>query len=419
MRLPFPTSWCHSMTALLLAMGLACADDKAAPLGDDPALLAAPDVAGWFPEASNVNGTIVHDLGLFETTAGETADIVFEAGADTAAFQVVAVSHPGTHVIVLAARAPDGTDVVLTPPPVGVDVAAVTELSLGFVGQFTSPNRVIATPRFASALIPNTPRVAMMAGRWTLRVGVFRMGQANGNWSPVGLRAKVRVGIVEKRRPLVEHGAIDLVLSFDARSGLTAASAAQHPTIAAMLEHLETALGGVGISLRDVTWRDVSLSDAVVHFELPGCFLGTEVARVFDEAGAPEGNAVQLVFFEKFSCVHQELQIEVRDQFLGMGLPAIPFARRSGALISTYSMDAYPEPWAWGVAHEVCHSLGLFHAVEFGGVAKDNLADTPEDEASARANLMYFNAAEFTAPTLTPDQGAVMRLSPLVFPSPD
>ncbi|MCB9550624.1 MAG: hypothetical protein H6705_01690 [Myxococcales bacterium] len=92
-------------------------------------------------------------------------------------------------------------------------------------------------------------------------------------------------------------------------------------------------------------------------------------------------------------------------------VPASSGLAESGAngIAISRQLAMEPRELAMTVTHEIGHALGLFHTVEAGTPYVDQLADTPEGEASA-GNVMHPTAGaeprRFTA-----SQGEVMRSS--------
>lgn len=385
-----------------------------------PDTVGGPDVAGRFPEEVP-EGFTLSDLGALATTDGETADFVFEVPEGAVTLHVVLATGAGSTVALLGAASPSGQWIVFDEPPEGQDTTDADALASGFGGGIVSPNKTIALPRATTTLIPNTPRVALEPGRWSFRAGSFDAAyDANqGAWVRTPVEREIRVGMLVRTSPVPDSGAIDLVLSFDASSDLEAATAPDDPDIAASLDLLAGALDSVGLELGAVTYRDIALESGALALRVPACNLTDDAARVFDQAPSPSPDAVHVVFLQRFTCPQFGGLYDAGDSLAAMsiGAPGTPFTTRSGILASTFAKPTYPVEWAEVLAHEVGHFLGLYHTREVRGGIVDNIADTAEDEVGAAANLMFYNVTLSTQTDLTPDQGRIVRSSPLVRPA--
>ncbi len=375
----------------------------------------APELAERLP--ANVDeGFVVHRLGAKPTVAGETADFTFDVPNDAVTLHVSLATTKGSFVVLLAAISPEGSALVFDEAPDGVDMTAADTLTGGFGGSALSPNKTPVMLQGTTTLIPNTPRVALTPGRWTFRAGSFdaAFDDATDTWTRTPVERDIEVAMLVRTKPVPTTGSIDLVLSFAAQSGLSAASARTDADIVASLDILSRVLGGVGVTLGEVTYRDVTLATSDLPMS-PTCNVSDAIAGVFDEAPAPDPNAVHIIFVQHFTCTPPGGSFDFGDNIVAItfGYPSTPFATRSGIIASTFGKSVFePGWWPRMIAHEVGHNLGLFHTRDNGGVV-DNIADTAEDEAGAATNFMSTDFSQ-TATTLTPDQGKIVRSSPLV-----
>jgi len=412
--------------SLSLVLGACDDDDRGgggldATVSPDVPVDVSPDVAGRFP-VDPPAGYTLHDLGDLATLDGETEDFTLEVPAGAVSLHLTLVSHPGVTPVLLGAAGPDGVWVVTDELASDVSpdaIAAADAVNGGFGWLHLSANKSVGLPRATTVLIPNTPRVALTPGRWTFRVGAFDadLEVETRTWVLTPFDTRVRVAALVRTTPAPSAGTVDLVLSFDPSSGLDAATARSDADLQASFAVLDAALAEVGLAVGAVTYRDVSLTHATIALRPPACSLGDDIARLFDEAPSPRADAVHVVFIGRFTCPILGGAIDLGEQIgaLSIGAPGIPFATKGGIITSTFAKPTYPADWSEILAHEVGHYLGLFHTRESNG-AVDNIADTSEDEEGAKANLMYFNVTLSTATTLTDDQGAIVRLSPLVHP---
>ncbi len=376
-----------------------------------------PELAERLP--SNVDeGFTLHRLGAKATLDGETEDFTFDVPEGAVTLHVSLVTTKGSMVALLGAVSPEGTWVLFDEAPDGADMTAADALASGFGGGLLSPNKTVPLPQATTTLIPNSPRVALTPGRWTFRAGSFKpvYDADEARWDRSPIERDIEVAMLVRTKPVPTTGTVDLVLSFDAPSGLTAATAQDDVDIAASIDILAGALDAVGIAIGEITYRDITLSNSNLPLSQPDCNLDESFAAVFDEAPAPSPDVVHVIFVQHFTCPKFGGAIDYGDNLaaLSIGAPGTPFATRSGILASTFAKPTYPVEWAEVLAHEVGHYLGLFHTSETSGGIVDNIADTADDEAGAAANIMYFNVTLSTATTLTPDQGKIVRSSPLV-----
>jgi hypothetical protein len=133
-------------------------------------------------------------------------------------------------------------------------------------------------------------------------------------------------------------------------------------------------------------------------------------------AQADVDGALHLFVIERFRCVIGDGSLDVGEQIGGIagGLPGPgPLARTAQSGVAVATGFAGDDPGRLGaiLAHEVGHHLGLFHTKERSRFDApdlfDIISDTPDDDDSAAANLMYFVAQEDLS--LTEGQHEVLR----------
>lgn len=357
------------------------------------------------------------ELGALQTLDGETEDFEVDVPEGAVTLHVVAATDADATVVLLGARAPSGAWVVVDEAPEGMSRDEADKLASGFGPGILSHNKTVALPRASTTLIPNTPEVVLEPGVWTFRAGAFDVTQReDGSWDRAPDATPLTVSVLLRKTPVPASGVIDLVLSFDPSSGLSAAEAQEDDDVSRSLDILDEALAEVGLAVGDVEFRDVALSTGIIPLSQPACSTSDGLANVFDEAPAPSREVVHVVFLDYFTCPKLGGIFDAGQQIaaLSIGAPGVPFGTRTGILAATFAKPTYPVEWSEILAHEVGHYLGLFHTRESLGGIVDNIADTAEDEEGAKANLMFFNVTLSTATTLSADQGEIIRSSPLV-----
>jgi hypothetical protein len=385
--------------------------------------LADPDVTGRWP-ADPPAGFVLTDLGVVTTDAGLTEPLSLSVDAETRALHVIGISHSGTFVLLMDAQAPDGTSWVSPEPAEPVSPELDRYLG-GFPGPGLSPNKVVPRPRAAAALLPNTPALALQPGLWTFRLGVHRLhydGLA-AQYDNEPLDAAVRVGVLERRFDAPVQGQVDLTLTF-ATGGSTsvgavdASTAPDDPVLQQALSFIDQSLGLVGIELGDVFYQDGPQVEPIVDLGGPSCLGGPDVERAFDAAPEPHPGSLQVLFITTFRCESGGIDIGPLFGGIANGLPGRPLATRDGLVLSSLAMHSVADVWEKVLAHEMGHFFGLFHTCEDPSLgACDNIADTPEAPLAV-ANIMYPDVSQVTDFVFTPEQGEVMRSSPLVQPLP-
>ena len=387
-----------------------------AEVGDTSGPDLSEALAGRLP-SEVPEGYALIELGPLPTLEGETGDFEVEVPVGAVTLHVVAATDADATVVLLGARAPSGVWVVVDEAPEGMSRDDADRLASGFGPGILSHNKTVALPRVSTTLIPNSPEVVLEPGVWTFRAGAFDVTQReDGTWDRAPDATALTVSVLVRSVPVPARGAVDLVLSFDPSSGLSAGEAEADEDILRSLDILDEALAGVGLEVGEVELRDVALSTGILPLAQPACSTSDALANVFDEAPAPSRDVVHVVFLDYFTCPRFGGLFDAGQQIaaLSIGAPGVPFGTRTGILAATFAKPTYPIEWSEILAHEVGHYLGLFHTRESVGGIVDNIADTANDEEGAKANLMFFNVTLSTATTLTPDQGQIVRSSPLV-----
>ncbi len=385
--------------------------DDIRALVDGSGIVAAdvgPDGADAFVPA-DVEGVVAVDLGNVVVEAGVSGDVVVNVDARVHGLVAVVIGDVGAHVIVSRAIAPDGS-AVIADDAISDDTPGFSQingLARGFTGQFMSPGRVMPQARVGAFPVPSSPDVALSPGPWRLRFAHARaVVDDNGDERMVDNDAPLRVVLLLRTAP-VRPGRVGLTVHLSGAASLTANTAPNAPSVQRMLEVIGDTFRDVGVTVDDVRFVDVEDGAAVQVLVLdePRCD-GPELDGL-----SVRGDVDRLNVFiiDHFEC-------GAFGPFLlgfAAGLPQVPLARtpRSSVVVAGSFLADDPELFAVAVAHELGHSLGLFHTQEndrFGADIYDVVADTPNDER-AKDNLMFFDAARGSSHPLTRGQGLAMQ----------
>jgi hypothetical protein len=268
--------------------------------------------------------------------------------------------------------------------------------------------------------------------------------------------------------PVPEVGTIDVALHLvdtfllgdPAHLGITAADAPTNPVTVRLVESLRRLLAGAGVCLGAVTfldapdWAKVKFATGVDASALGPCDGLGQILTL-----SRPGNALELFLVPRIKSDPAAETTVVGIDGTIPGPATVNGTVRSGAVVSAENLLFHvpcgtpgtpldltcgPDLVAYVAAHEAAHYLGLFHTTESTGEQFDPIADTPPCACTACAanpgacgsssfgvagsacskgtascsgvrNLMFWLLDPgFSLGTLSPDQGKVARLSPLV-----
>lgn len=234
-----------------------------------------------------------------------------------------------------------------------------------------------------SALIPPGPVFNFTPG--TYKVSLVR--ESGSASTALRVFGKVAAGFPERQT-------LDVVFTFaGAPEGVNAASAQNDSAFQRGVQVMRTLYGQLGIDLGQVTYEDMSASDAAA-------------LRTIDTVDGPNNELGQLFAKSKssgqginFFFVQEILGGDAGFIILGIaggipGPPAIMGTPRSGVAVTMMGFREDPDVFGNTMAHEGGHYLGLFHTTEAGGNAHDPLPDTAQCPASNDRNFDGYVTAE-------------------------
>jgi hypothetical protein len=303
------------------------------------------------------------DLGRIRVGGGGLSrTLEFVPSADARSFVIVArhVTDPATLLMVQGLTAPGGQQLI--------DYANPTR---GPIPTYPSPSAL-------SVLVPNRDTLALASGRYRFSLAAWQPGFSGP--APVG---EAWVSVLENRRGSTATQRLDLNLWFVGTTGLSAATAPDHPRFAKVMARFVRILEGAGVALGEVRYFDVTGPDADRYRIVDtsdGWELDEHDALIALSGTLPADNkGVSLFFVEGFTGIG----------LLGKagGIPGPPLVHgtsTSGVVVSLAdylsgrNLVAAERSTADTMAHELGHQLGLFHTSEMDGRAFDPISDTGE-----------------------------------------
>lgn len=307
---------------------------------------------------------------------------------------------PGTRTVTLFAEGREGALYVfdrvvdgagtrwVDPAPAGRVIADADRAMLPFPGPYLSPNRTAWGDVVATAMLPNNPAVTPAPGTWSARLAV----------SPPLFEGETVDAIVQfEAGPITPRGRLDLHFHFTGAGNWSADSAPGDADFRRMLNVVTVLLRDAGIDVGETSYTDVP----VVTRDISAQQDLNRLLRL-----STRGDGVSVFFVGRIEDARGGPMAGIAG-----AVPASAGIAESGAngiaISRQLAMD--PRELAMTVTHEIGHALGLFHTVESGTPYVDQLADTPEGDASA-GNVMHPTAGA-EARRFTAEQGAVMRSS--------
>jgi hypothetical protein len=280
---------------------------------------------------------------------------------------------------------------------------ALYRSGVGFYGQ---PLRYAPAPGASMVLVPNAPAARLVPGLWhftpfaddengqattfTTRVR-FKLGDGGGAGGPAAGRIPLHV----------------LMADLAGGCGVFNEEARR-----AFERRVQGIFAAVGLRVEPISYRTVSIPSVI------GVLQGRpspELFRLLEQATAGDDDDVlELVLVRK---INSDAANGFEVLGIAGGIPAatgIPGTPHSGAALSLSGL-CFGGGGARGglvlgtvAAHELGHTMGLFHNIERDGT-RSALGD---DGADGKRNLMYFSEESTEQTRLSPNQAAVLWANP-------
>lgn len=337
------------------------------------------------------------DLGSFTTDTGGEVDVPFET--------------PDAVVSAMVNCGPYGYETLAT-------AVSITDPSGKDVYDFEHPNsgamRVSTLSDYLPVLIPVSPNQDVDVGKYVMRLVV----QADA------LPTKVSCVTTYRLQEVADAATVDVHIVFvgvdSVVDHLNATDGEGLDSLKSIITGYGDLLGGVGISVGDVTYEDFG-GNVATYSSVDGEEEFGDLLKTVDGAGTRS-----ITFF-----FVQDIQFEEGVSIVGLaggppGAAAVGGTSKSGVVVSVVDYNDSPETISLIMAHESGHFLGLFHTTEKDGASFDPLDDTDEcAESDGKAdpadcagkgyeNVMFWQPTAADSSDMTGDQGWVVRRSAAV-----
>lgn len=231
-----------------------------------------------------------------------------------------------------------------------------------------------------TAVLPSGPNITPRAGTHRLRVCSRELN-----------RELVPVNVVLRLGAEPTSGVLDLNLHFTGSRGWTADTAPEDAQFQQLLQDVGAIYGAIGVELNIQTWSDVTSQRTVSALE---------PSDVLDAVPSETPRGINIVFVDGFE--------EPGVLGVGSGIPTAFVGPTKGLVVGVGAVDLDFSTLDTVVAHELGHTLGLFHTGEQGSVGgEDVFTDTI---AGDERMLMFYGNGGGTR--ISPQQRQVILRSP-------
>ncbi len=286
--------------------------------------------------------------------------------------------------------------------PTGRSLYSPPQTQADFLGL---PIRYMPSEGASMVLVSNAPnRVSLIPGLYSFSTfAQNQMGQT------INFSTRVRIKLASAAPT---GGTIPLHVFVTNLAGgcevFDAASAPQNFRIQQWEAKVKSLFAQIGLTVGPITYANTAAPNTFTDSgTIPNPQLDNEL-KTATLGDTPD--ALEVVIVKRIDTGNQNFEV------LGVagGIPGstgIPGTIHSGAAVSLSSLcNMGPDSFAVTAAHELGHTLGLYHSQEQDG-STDPLADT---KANPTGNLMYWLEGNNNNLVLTPQQGQVILANPAV-----
>jgi len=264
--------------------------------------------------------------------------------------------------------------------------------------------RYVPTEGSSTMLVPNSPRIVLTDGAYWPTVGTSTLGTTGS------IRTFLKISSTPITTGTVSLNFYLTDLSTNC-SGMAFTVGNAPGRLSQAVDKITSIFAAVGITISEVTWHAANGAANTIHTNIGTSGTQPEdLAQVLQTAtdGQPTTMGMDVVLLRSITDLNGN-----NSGVLGIagGIPASPIlgTPHSGAVVSIQTLCSFNQTvFGETTAHELGHTLGLFHNGESAG-QRDPLTDTTPTDMT---NLMFWE--ENSGDKLSVQQGAVLRSDPKV-----